>query len=224
MVGLGTWEYNNSVAYKATLTALKVGYVHVDTATMYGNHAGVGQAIQDWQSQNGGRREDIFVTTKIPGGLNYSAAEAALEASLKDLGLDYVDLMLVHFPAYWDGMGSAGPEATDDREFDHMVGTLYQSFSPLCGPCGTSELINGKLVTEIGKKYGKSGAQVSLKWQVQQGIPVIPKSDEASHIIANAQLFDWELSIEDMIKLDAAKSPPVTGGGDSKTSGDCKIP
>lgn len=281
MMGLGTWEYNNSVAYGATLTALKVGYTHVDTATIYGNHKGVGEAISTWRKSNGGIRENLFVTTKIPGGLNYSASQDALEASLEDLGLDYVDLMLMHFPAGMDGssspeiriagykaiidfykagkaraigvshfckrhilelmhaglmvphvnqvefhvgMGNAGPNATDDREFDNMVGTLYESFSPLCGPCNTMELITGELVTSIGKKYGKSGAQVSLKWQVQQGIPVIPKSDNEEHIIANAQLFDWELSAEDMVALTQAKSPPVTGGGDNLTSGDCAIP
>ncbi len=71
-------------------------------------------------------------------------------------------------------MGSpttSGPNATDDMEFDQSKGITYESFSPLCGPCGTTELIDGDLVTSIGKKYGKSGAQVSLRWQVQNGIP-----------------------------------------------------
>jgi len=80
------------------------------------------------------------------------------------------------------------------------------------------------LVTSIGKKYNKSGAQVSLKWQVQQGIPVIPKSANAAHLAANFDLFGWSLDAKDFGALTQAISPPVCGGGDNKTSGDCSIP
>ncbi|CAK8995054.1 NAD(P)H-dependent 6'-deoxychalcone synthase, partial [Durusdinium trenchii] len=121
------------------------------------------------------------------------------------------------------GMGSAGPNATDDREFCRSHGILYQSFSPLCGPCGTDELVTGDFVTSIGKHYGKTGAQVSLRWQVQQGIPVIPKTANPAHMEENADLFSWSLSNDDMATLTHATSPPVTGGGDGLTSGDCKI-
>lgn len=79
---------------------------------------------------------------------------------------------------YHVGMGSAGAMATDDKEFIKSKSILYQSFSPLCGPCGSPfdmELINGSLVTEIGRAHNKTGAQVSLKWLVQQGSPVIAK-------------------------------------------------
>lgn len=83
------------------------------------------------------------------------------------------------------GMGTAGPNATDDLDYMRAKGVTYQSFSPLCGPCDGAdkmELITGKLVTSIGAKYGKTGAQVALRWQTQQGIPVIPKSDNPKHI------------------------------------------
>jgi diketogulonate reductase-like aldo/keto reductase len=132
------------------------------------------------------------------------------------------------------GMGMAGPEATDYRSWLATQNITYQSFSPLCGPCcmgdstGTctynKELITGELVTSIGAKYNKTGPQVALRWQVQQGIPVIPKSDNPKHILQNMQLFDFELSGEDMARLTSSPTPPVTGGGDGKTSGDCGLP
>ena len=128
---------------------------------------------------------------------------------------------------------TAGSNATDDRAFAEAQGLVFQSFSPLCGPCCLGapasctynrDLIAGPLVTGIGQKYGRTGAQVALRWQVQQGIPVIPKSHSRQHLRDNIDLFDWELSPEDMRALSEARSPPVTGGGDGLTSGDCAIP
>jgi len=203
-----------------------------------------------------------------------------MNQDLEDLQVDYVDLMLVHFPANWNGtgglelrvqgwkamerfyragkaraigvshfcqqhiqdildhgtlvpqvnqveyhvgMGSSGPLANDYRDFDRKHNIVFQSFSPLCGPCNTTELIDGKMVSDIGKKYNKSGVQVSLKWLVQQGIPVIPKTTSLRHMMMNADLFDFELSKEDMDTLTKAKHPSVSGGGADGTSGDCKI-
>jgi len=280
MVGLGTWQYSTEQTYDAVLLALRSGYRHIDTATIYGNQRGVGRALKTWEKETGGRRDQVFITTKIPGGLNYSAAAHALDATLEELMTDYVDMMLVHMPSGWDmkggpearvegwhamddfykanktratgvshfckhhlqdilatdyvkpqvnqvefhvGMGRAGPNATDDRTFVEESGVLFQGFSPLCGPCGTSELVSGSMVSEIGKKYNKSGAQVSLRWQVQQGIPVIPKSSDKAHMLENADLFSWVLSDEDMETLTNAEVPPVTGGGGDGTSGDCGI-
>ena len=85
-------------------------------------------------------------------------------------------------------------------------------------------LVQGPLVTGIGKKYKKSGVQVSLRWQVQQGIPVIPKSSNPAHLAENLDMFSWKLSVEDNDALTQAIAPPVCGGGDNKTSGDCAIP
>ena len=275
MAGLGTWQYNDSVAYDAVSKAMNLGYTHVDCALGYGNQVAVGKALKD----SGRTRDSYFITSKIPGGLNASAATEQLNLALQQLQLDYVDLMLVHFPAAWSGqggkalrveewkaleafqksgkaraigvshyckrhlqdimaiatvpiavnqvqyhvgMGSEGPNATDDKAFCDKHGILYESFSPLCGPCGTNELKDGPLVSGIGKKYGKSGAQVSLKWIVQSGIPVIPKSDSLEHLRENIDLFDWKLDDADMATLTRAKSPPVAGAGDG-TSGDCAV-
>lgn len=103
-------------------------------------------------------------------------------------------------------------------------GIVYQPFSSLCGPCGTTELIDGPLVVGIGKKYipVRSGAQVSLRYLVQRGMPVIPKSDNKAYLIENIDLFNWELSDDDMATLDALASPPVAGDPDG-SSGDCKV-
>ena len=102
LAGLGTWQYNSSVAKAAVLSALKLGYTHIDTALGYDNQDGVGEAI----AASGVARDALFVTSKIPGGLAYHAAGGALTTALDQLfpGDDgaYVDLMLVHFPASWD--------------------------------------------------------------------------------------------------------------------------
>eukprot|EP00940_MAST-03C_sp_MAST-3C-sp2_P002028 g2028.t1 len=291
MVGIGTWLYNASTAKNAVSTALSVGYTHIDTAYDYGNAEGVGEAIAESKID----RKRLFVTTKVEGGLNRSRTFEEHADNLKKLQLDYVDLLLVHFPCLispegdlsgskamrqeqWKameelheqkkaraigishycrrhlddileiarikpainqvefhiGMGSAGPNATDDREYLESKGITFQSFSPLCGPCCmgdttgkctfNKELITGDLVTSIGAKYNKTGAQVSLRWQVQQGIPVIPKTDTVSHLKENIDLFGWELSSDDMDALTSATTPPVSGGGDGLTSGDCSMP
>eukprot|EP00040_Diaphanoeca_grandis_P005713 m.34181 g.34181 ORF g.34181 m.34181 type:complete len:320 (-) comp16941_c0_seq1:24-983(-) len=279
MAGLGTWQYNESEAKDAVLTALNLGYTHIDTALGYYNQQGIGEAVIESKRD----RSSFFVTSKIPGGLNYSAATAALELSISQLQMTYVDLMLVHYPATWGnvggkemrqegwraledfhksgkaraigishfceqhikdimeiatvkpavnqvqfhvGMGGDGPNGTDSRDYCNAQDITYESFSPLCGPCGEAnhmELINGTLVTGIGTKYGKSGAQVSLKWQVQQGIPVIPKTSNPKHMLENVDLFTWTLSDEDMTTLTAAKTPDVAGTAPGY-SGDCQVP
>lgn len=128
---------------------------------------------------------------------------------------------------YHIGMGEAGVNATDGIAFMRKHGVAFLSFSTLCGPCGASkhmELITGPLVSSIGKAHGKTGAQVSLKWAVQQGIPVVPKSSNPEHLRENLDLFSWNLTAAEMAQLTAADAPPVCGGGDDKNSGDCKVP
>jgi diketogulonate reductase-like aldo/keto reductase len=288
MAGLGTWLYNDTRAEKASLLALQLGYTHIDTANDYGNAAGIGRAIK----ASGRARDSYFITSKVPGGLSATNTTAAHDLTLSQLGLDHVDLLLIHFPTtmsakpvgskamrqeqwramesifragkaraigvshfcerhlqdvleiatikpavnqvqYHVGMGPSGPNANDFKAFDEKEGVLFQSFSPLCGPCmvgnSTTErdlsLINGKMVTEIGARHGKTGAQVSLKWLVQQGIPVIPKTDKKEHLLANMDLFGWELSTSEMATLTQADSPAVAGaGGNPPVSGDCTLP
>lgn len=105
LVGLGTWRMGNDTVTAGTVTeALSLGYRHLDCALGYNNQLGVGKGI----AGSGIARDQLWVTSKVPGGLNASAMEAALEQSVSQLGLPYVDLMLVHYPASWSGVG--GPE------------------------------------------------------------------------------------------------------------------
>jgi diketogulonate reductase-like aldo/keto reductase len=277
MVGLGTWQYNDSQAEAAVALALNLGYTMFDTANVYGNQEGIGRALK----ASPRLRSSYFITTKINGGLNFDDATAALNQNIQQLGVDYVDLTLTHFPADWDGHGGKamrqagwkaleafkkagktksigvshyckshmldileinttaialnqveyhigmlpwGDNATDYKDYDHSIGVTYMSFSTLCGPCGTDELINGPLVTGIGAKYNKTGAQVSLKWAVQQGIPVVPKSSDPAHLAENIDLFNgWRLSADDMQTLNAQKSPPPAMHLQPPASGDCVI-
>ena len=101
MVGLGTWQYNNSQAQAAVTTALNMGYTMIDTANVYGNQVGIGAALK----ASSRARSSYFITTKINGGLNFDDATTALNQNLQQLGVDYVDLTLTHFPASWEGQG-----------------------------------------------------------------------------------------------------------------------
>lgn len=274
LLGIGTWQYNDTVAENVVATAFQQGYRHVDTAVVYANAVGVGRALQ----KSGLRRQEYFVTSKIPIGLNITATVEGMYQNLDQLQLDYVDLMLVHIPAtgrqarqeqwlalekfakagkaraigvshhckrqledvlsvaslpvavnqvqYHVGMGSAGDGATDDKPWVESKGILYQSFSPLCGPCNATTgdnkaLITGDLVTGIGRRYNKTGAQVALRWLAQQGIPVIPKTQNPNHIQQNMQIFDFMLSDVDMSALTHATVPAVGGGPGPSDSGDC---
>jgi len=275
LVGLGTWQYNDTVAEAATTLALDIGFRHVDTALIYGNQVGVGAAL----GKSNLSRQDYFVTSKIPGGLNSSATEAALARVLQELRLSYVDLMLIHFPATWTGEGGAAMRkeewlalerwakagkaraigishyckshvedilsvatvpialnqvmyhvgmgmspnlGSDFKDYMQSVGIVYMAFSTLCGPCEGSdktELINGPLVTEIGKAHNVSGSQVALRWAVQQGIPVVPKSSSRAHLEADFDLFSFSLTQAEMDRLTSATTP-ATGRDDS---GDCEV-
>ena len=101
LVGAGTWQYNNSVAYDSVCKAFAAGYEFVDTAWGYGCEEGVGQAIQDCWLGKGKAREDLFVMTKIPGGLDTAGVQSAHADNMKWLQLDYVDHLMTHFPADW---------------------------------------------------------------------------------------------------------------------------
>jgi len=275
LVGLGTWQYKDDVAEQATIDAFKLGYRHVDTALGYGNQVGVGKALK----QVGLKREDYFVTSKIPGGTDAATTTANLEKAMETLQLDYVDLMLVHYPATWGGEGGAAmrkeewlamekwaktgkakaigishyckshtedvlsvatvpislnqvmyhvgmgnsPDVGNDyKDYMKSKGIVYMSFSTLCGPCDgddKTELITGPLVTKIGNAHNVTGPQVALKWAVQQGIPVVPKSDKPAHMAQNLDLFSFTLSDSEMAELTASKTP----ASGAAVSGDCGV-
>lgn len=251
-LGFGVFQVPPEDVYDAVTTALKAGYRHIDTAAMYRNEEGVGKAVAD----SGIPRREIFVTTKLDNGAHGAdKAPAALEASLRRLGLDEVDLYLIHWPrpkedryvetwqalekAYADGNARAigvsnftphqlrrlladstvtpalnqielhpGFPQTDARAFHAEHQIVTEAWSPLGqGP----KLLTSRVVTEMADRLGKDAGQVVLRWHLQLGNVVIPKSVTPERIASNADLFDFELSPEDMGALSSMTEPARLG-------------
>ncbi|MBS4199867.1 aldo/keto reductase [Bacillus sp. FJAT-49732] len=239
--GLGVWRVENGEeAVNAVKAAIKNGYRSIDTAAVYQNEEGVGQGIRE----SGVPREDIFVTSKVwNSDQGYESTLEAFEASLKRLGLDYLDLYLIHWPVkgkykdtwralekiYKDGRVRAigvsnfhvhhledlmqdaeikpmvnqvefHPRLTqlDLRSYCKEYGIQFEAWSPLM----QGGLLENEVLAEIGKKYNKTAAQVILRWDLQSGVVTIPKSVKEHRIIENADIFDFELSNEEMEKID----------------------
>ena len=244
LLGLGVWQMRNRrECVDAVRWALELGYRHIDTAQAYGNEESVGQGLRE----SGVPRHEVFVTTKFNPTREDPVAEA--ERSLERLGLDRVDLYIVHSPRggptwAWPGMerahelgyarsvGVSNFDASEVREvvaaastppvvnqiqfspYEYRKGLLeacrangivLEAYSPL----GTGRHLAGATVAEIAKRHGHTPAQVLLRWCIQRDVPVIPKSTHRERIEENAQIFDFELSDEDMAALDALDE---TGG------------
>ncbi|MBL4561603.1 MAG: aldo/keto reductase [Labilibaculum sp.] len=238
ILGFGVYQISDyEECKKSVLTALEAGYRSIDTATGYQNEVAVGEAIEE----SGIPREEIFVTTKLWIADNgYEKTKSAIDTSLSKLGLDYLDLYLIHQP-YGDVHGSwrameeyyeAGKIKAlgvsnfhPDRVMDLMVNNkvkpvinqiethvfyqreednkflkendiVHESWAPYAE--GRNDFFTNPILAEIGKKYGKSVAQVALKWMIQKDVVVIPKSVTRERIIENINVFDFELSQEDM--------------------------
>ncbi|WP_027415648.1 aldo/keto reductase [Aneurinibacillus terranovensis] len=248
--GLGVWQVKegnevvNSVKY-----AIKAGYKSIDTAAAYKNEAGVGQAIKE----TGVPREELFITTKVwNADQGYESTLTAFEQSTKKLGVDYVDLYLIHWPVagkykdtwkaleklYKDGKVRAigvsnfhqhhledllaDAEITpmvnqielhplltqvELREFCKSIGMKVEAWSPL----GSGKILDNPVIKEVAEKYNKTVAQVILRWDIQHDIITIPKSTKENRIIENADVFDFELSAEDMAKIDGLNKNERTG-------------
>jgi diketogulonate reductase-like aldo/keto reductase len=238
MLGLGVWQVpNGPECVNAVRWALELGYRHLDTAQAYGNEESVGQGLRD----SGVPREEVFITTKFYPARRDPAAEA--EQSLRRLGVDHVDLYIIHWPQggpvwAWPGMerarelgyarsigvsnfdvgeleqviaaGSVAP-AVDQVQFSPFVyrralleaceqrGVALEAYSPL----GTGRHIANATVRHIADRVGRTPAQVLLRWCLQRGVPVIPKSTHRERIEENAQIFDFSLSDQDVAELDA---------------------
>ena len=238
LLGLGVWQVPNGPETENTVRwALELGYRHIDTAQAYGNEVSVGRALHD----SGVPREEVFITTKFYPNRKDPVAE--LEGSLKRLGVDQVDLYLVHWPRggalrAWPGMARAHErglaksvgvsnysaaqlaevtKSADTRPvvnqvqfsaFEYRRGLLeaaarldivLESYSSL----GTGRHLSDRRVAAVAERAGKTPAQVLLRWCVQHGLPVIPKSVHRERIGQNAQIFDFTLTEQDMAELDA---------------------
>jgi len=239
--GLGVWQVEDGEeVINSVKWAVEAGYVAVDTAAAYGNEKGVGQAIKE----SGVKREDIFVTTKVANpDQGYDSTLAAFDESMKKLGLETLDLYLIHWPVadtfvdtwkameklYKDGRVRAigvcnfhqhhFEKLMETAEIKPMVNQIelhpFLSQEPLrkyCeekdiaveaySPLGSGNLLQNEDLKAIGDKYGKSTAQVMLRWDIQHGIITIPKSVHKERIEENANIFDFELSDEDMKTID----------------------
>jgi diketogulonate reductase-like aldo/keto reductase len=246
LLGLGVWQAaEGAETARAVGWALEAGYRHIDTAQLYGNERGVGEGLR----ASGVPREQVFLTTKFRPGRR--DPERELQASLQRLGVDQVDLYLVHWPQGGPTRAWAGMERAARAGLARAIGVSNFSaadldavtagadiapavnqvqFSPFqyrralleaCRRHGIvleaySPLTRGRnlahpTITGIATRLGRTPAQVLLRWAVQRGIPVIPKSVRRERILENAQVFDFALGDDDMGALDALDR---TGGTD----------
>jgi 2,5-diketo-D-gluconate reductase A len=238
MLGLGVWQVpDGSECVRAVRWALEVGYRHIDTAQAYGNERSVGKALDE----SGVARDAIFITTKFYPAKKDPVAE--VERSLERLGVDHVDLYIIHWPRggptwAWPGMERAhelgfarsiGVSNFDISELDALLATASVApvvnqvqFSPyeyrkgLLDACrergialeaystlGTGRHLASEAAGRIAERVERTPAHVLLRWCVQRGVPVIPKSTHRERIAENARIFDFTLSGDDMTELDA---------------------
>ncbi|GIQ67216.1 aldo/keto reductase [Xylanibacillus composti] len=240
-LGLGVYKVEDGdEVISSVKAALETGYRHIDTAALYNNEQGVGQAIRE----SGVPREEIFVTSKVWNSeQGYESTLQAFEASRKRLGLEVLDLYLIHWPVkgkyldtwkalmklYKDGyvraIGVSNfqihhlQDIMDDSDIVPAVNQVechpLLTQKPLLKFCrenqiqleAWSPLMQGNLdvplLDELAAKYGKSKAQIIIRWDLQNEIVTIPKSVKPHRIAENAQVFDFELSEEDMQRIDA---------------------
>jgi diketogulonate reductase-like aldo/keto reductase len=238
MLGLGVWQVpNGAECVNAVRWALDEGYRHIDTAQAYGNEESVGKALRG----SGVPRDEVFITTKFYPGHKDPVAEA--QRSLTRLGVDQVNLYLVHWPQggatwAWPGMErarelgyarSVGVSNFSVNQLDEVIaagtiqpavnqvqfsapeyrrglldacrqrGVALEAYSPL----GTGRHLSNETVMRVAKRVGRAPAQVLLRWCVQREVPVITKSTNHERIGENAQIYDFALSSEDLVELDA---------------------
>lgn len=180
ILGYGVYQVTKDECERCVLDALEVGYRAIDTAQSYFNEEEVGAAIQ----KSGVKRGDIFLTTKVwIEHYGYEAAKRSVLESMEKLRTDYLDLVLLHQPfADYYGAYRALEELYDE---------------------GRGGLFENETLKAIGAKYGKTTAQVMLRWHIQRGVVVIPKSTHKERMAENLNVFDFALSAEDMAAIAA---------------------
>ena len=238
-IGFGVYQIPAVMTERCVTDALNVGYRSIDTAQCYGNEKQVGQAVK----KSGFSRDELFITTKLWGGRGYSDTVRSIDNSLKALGMDYIDLLLIHEPtgdyieiyramedAYRAGklraigvanflenhymrlLSSCSVIPAVDQVETHIFrqqkdlrrllddkGTVHESWSPLA--CGRNGFFRNPVLLEIGSKYGKTAAQIGLRFLYQRNIVIIPKSTHIERMKENTDILDFELTDLEMKAL-----------------------
>lgn len=238
--GLGVFKVQEGQeVIDSVKAAIKAGYRSIDTASVYGNEEGVGQAIRE----SGVAREELFITTKVWNTeQGYDSTLAAFDQSLSKLGLDYADLYLVHWPIRakykdtWRALeklyadGKVRAIGVSNFQIDHLEDLLadatvkpmvnqvelhpllnQQELREYCkaqgiqieawAPLAQGHLLDNEVLADIAARHNKTLPQIILRWDLQNGIVTIPKSVKEERIIANADIFDFELSEEEISRI-----------------------
>ena len=266
VIGLGTYRAVGNESYESVVEALHAGYRHIDTAYLYENEDEIGRALKQVFSEGKIKRQDVFVVSKLWHTFHSRPlVMKGIEESLKKLGLEYLDLYLIHFPfglkegtnqmtpkdsngtvlfsnvdylETWKGMEdvhkkglskSIGLSNFNSKQIDRILANAevkptvnqvechpYLNQKPLLefcrernitltaySPLGTGRLLNETKVIEIAQRHNVSAAQVLIKYEAQRGIAVIPKATKSKYIYENIDIFGFDLTAEDMIKIDS---------------------
>ncbi|GEN94913.1 aldo/keto reductase [Pediococcus ethanolidurans] len=252
IVGFGTWQTpDGDVAEKSVEEAIAAGYRHIDTAFAYQNEKSVGKGIKD----SGVARDQLWVTSKLTGSdHSYENAKKAIDTSLNNLGLDYLDLYLIHWPnpvAFRDNWEQANAETWRAMEEAQKAGKIraigvsnfrpkhldallktatvtpqvnqiflnpsdlqpevvaynkaHNILSEAYSPLGTGKIFGVEELKTMSEKYGKTVAQVVLRWSLQHGFLPLPKSVHEERIVENTKLFDFAIDENDMKKIDGLR-------------------
>ena len=248
-LGFGTWQSSDGEeAYNAVLSALRLGYRHIDTAAAYGNEKSVGLAVADFLKESSLKRSDLFITTKLWNeDHGYESTKKAIDCSLEKLGLDYLDLYLIHWPnpvkfrscwqkanaESWAAMEEAveagkiraigisnfcerhidellktakikpmvnqikvcpGQPERELADYSRSLGMVVEGYSPL----GTGGIFKNAEIKQLAEKYGRTVAQVCIRWCLQQEVVPLPKSVNFARIKENSEIFDFTISEEDL--------------------------
>ena len=244
-LGFGTWQIKPEETAKAVGDALRIGYRHIDTAEMYGNEAGVGEAVRE----AGLSRDEVYLTSKLNNGFHEpDAAERAIEQTLELLGTDHVDLFLIHWPLptryggdfvqTWKALekfqadGRATSIGVSNFQVPHLErlaaeadvvpavnqielhpfflndavhrygeqhGIVTEAWSPLA----QGNIVDNRAVGAVAERHGKTVAQVVLRWHLQRGHVIFPKSVTPARVAENFALFDFELDAHDLEVLES---------------------
>lgn len=252
-IGYGTYKTSDEEVYDAVIAAVKAGYRHIDTAAYYKNEAGIGRAVKEC----GVPREELFITSKVWNtDRGYEQTRRAFADSMERLGLEYLDLYLIHWPANkkqfgdeakrinaetWRaleelyaegkikaiGLSNFLPHHIDDLlesakvkpmvdQIEFHPGWAQLEVSGYCqkngivveawSPLGRRDALDNRVLKSIAEKYGKGTAQVCIRWIMQHGILPLPKTVNADRMVQNADVFDFELTAEEMKTIDELKN------------------